>query len=464
MKGKIKISAGQMTAIVIAFVNIFTGFATPLTNSYTSYSWTDLNGLDPTLYSSCMSIMGVILVGIMCISGILVQKTRSRWGQTRPWLMFLPPLLMAGGILTFTGFGETVVEKVIVLCVAYILAYGANDLITAARTTLYGLMAGDDYKASTMYVSYHWLGTNVGMLIGGGITLSLVNFFGNGSQHRGFVITELIMTVLVLFGYAVLVYIGKNYDLPNTTSDIQIAKNDVSIMEMFKSILTNKCILCCISSDIFRFTGYYALMGISVYQCMYVLENINAMSLVLTISGISSVFGNYLAPYIVERVGGRKKNVQIFGGLTGLFCFLIGFFGKSEIGFIVCLSLSFFFMSFIDSVDYAMYMDAGEYQMYKTGKDIKAFFVSMYGIAVKIGITLSAIMIGIMLKIISYQPGMELDMSGKTKLNWCTALTMTIGYCIPLLIMKLHPVSDAQIEKIAKVNRKENMKGEEESI
>ena len=102
--------------------------------------------------------------------------------------------------------------------------------------------------------------------------------------------------------------------------------------------------------------------------------------------------------------------------------------------------------------------------MYKTGKDIKAFFVSMYGIAVKIGITLSAIMIGIMLKIISYQPGMELDMSGKTKLNWCTALTMTIGYCIPLLIMKLHPVSDAQIEKIAKVNRKENMKGEEESI
>ena len=52
MKGKIKISAGQMTAIVIAFVNIFTGFATPLTNSYTSYSWTDLNGLDPTLYSS----------------------------------------------------------------------------------------------------------------------------------------------------------------------------------------------------------------------------------------------------------------------------------------------------------------------------------------------------------------------------------------------------------------------------
>ena len=66
----------------------------------------------------------------------------------------------------------------------------------------------------------------MGMLIGGGITLSLVNFFGNGSQHRGFVITELIMTVLVLFGYAVLVYIGKNYDLPK--NPIKKQKSPVS--------------------------------------------------------------------------------------------------------------------------------------------------------------------------------------------------------------------------------------------
>lgn len=188
MKRRIRLSGVQTTAIIIALANVFTGFATPLTNSYTSYSWTDLNGLDPALYASCMSVMGVLLVGVMCVSGIVIQKTRTRWGQTRPWLIFLPPLFMAGGVLTFTGWGSSTTEKLVVLCTAYILAYGANDLITAARTTLYGLMAQDNYEARTMYVSYHWLGTNIGMLIAGGAALFLVELFGHGNKQKGFVI------------------------------------------------------------------------------------------------------------------------------------------------------------------------------------------------------------------------------------------------------------------------------------
>lgn len=455
MKKRIRISGVQMTAILIAFANIFTGFATPLTNSYTSYSWTDLNGLDPTLYASCTSVMGILLVGVMCISGIIVTKTRSRWGQTRPWLMFLPPIFMAGGILTFSGWGRTETEKIIVLCVAYILAYGANDLITAARTTLYGLMAGDDYEARTVYMSYHWLGTNIGMLIAGGAALALVHFFGRGSQQKGFVITEIVLTVLVLIGYFMLAYMGKNYDIPNTKPDVREDKRKkINVAEMIKGVLTNRCILCCVGSDICRFTGYYALMGISVYQCTYVLEDINAMSLVLTISGITCVIGNYFAPYVVKKIGGRKKNVQLFGGLTGLFGLLIILFGKSISGFVFCISMSFFFMSFIDSVDYALYMDAGEYQLYKTGKDYKAFFVSMYGISVKIASALSAIVIGCMLKGISYKAGMAMSMAEKNKLNFFTALTMSVGYCIPIIIMRFHPISDREISIIMKENSK----------
>lgn len=458
-KGKIR-----KTAIGIAVANIFTGFATPLINSYTSYSWTDLNGLDPSIYASCMSVMGIFLVVVMCISGILVQQTRSRWGQTRPWLMFLPPLFMTGGILTFSGIGRSTTEKVIVLCTAYILAYGANDLITAARTTLYGQMAGDNYEARTTYVSYHWLGTNIGMLIAGGAALTLVEVFGKGSENRGFVITEIILTVLVLIGYFMLVCMGKKYDIPNILQDEESKKIKINILEMLRAIITNRCIICCIASDIFRFTGYYALMGISVYQCMYVLEDINVMSAVLTISGISCVIGNYLSPYIVDKIGGRKKNVQLFGGLTGIFGFLIGIFGQSKPGFIICLSLSFFFMSFIDSVDYAMYMDAGEYQQSITGKDYKAFFISMYGIAVKMSSALSAIVIGFILNGVSYQAGMVLDQTRKTTLNWFTAMTMGIGYCVPIFIMKLHPVSDKDIERISKENMKTEKNYEEDFI
>ncbi|RHR30271.1 hypothetical protein DWX43_08865 [Clostridium sp. AF19-22AC] len=454
MKRSMRAGKIQQTAFLIAAANIFTGFATPLTNNYTTYSWTDLNGLSPELYASCTSVMGILMTALACISGILVTKTRSRWGQTRPWLIILPPVCMAGGILTFTGWGSSAAEKAAILCVAYILAYGTNDLITAARTTLYGLMAGDHYEARTIYVSYHWLGSNVGMLIAGGVTLTLVNLFGKNSQHRGFIITEIIMTVLVLLGYGMLVVMGKKSD-PSNIADVRKKKKEtVSIKEMLKGIVTNRCIMSCIFSDVFRFTGYYAMIGITVYQCTYVFDNMNAMTLVLTISGFSCVLGNYCAPYIVEKVGGRKKNMQIFGGLISISSLMIGIFGKSQVGFIVCLSAAFFFMSFIDSVDYAMYLDAGEYHMYRTGTDIRAFFVSMYGLAVKISSALSAIVIGLMLKGISYHAGIVLDAVGKTRLSWYTALTMAVGYGMPVLIMKLHPISDKEMAEAARANVK----------
>ena len=80
MKEKLKPGHVQLTAILIAIANIFTGFATPVANSYTVYSWTDLNGLDQNLYAKCMSGVGVLLTIIAIVSGVIVTKTRTRWG------------------------------------------------------------------------------------------------------------------------------------------------------------------------------------------------------------------------------------------------------------------------------------------------------------------------------------------------------------------------------------------------
>ena len=442
-------------AVLIATANIFAGFANLLTNSYTAYSWTDLNGLDHKLYASSMTICGFLLTIVACISGVIITKTRTKWGQAIPWMVVLPPICMIGGLLTFSGWGNTTTEKVIILCVAYILAMGTTDLITAARTTLYGKMAGDNYQARTTYVSAHWLGSNVSTLIAGAVTLTLVAWFGKNNQQKGFVITELIFTVLVLLGYVILILAGRKSDVPENFSKNENNTEKIRVTEMLKGIVTNRCICTCILSDVSRFTGYFAMQALMVYQCTYVFDDINAMTLVLTISGFSCIIGNYLAPYIVEKIGGRKKNMEMFGWLTGISSLAIGVIGKSPLGFTICLSLAFFFMSFIDSVDYAMYLDAGEWNLNKTGKDIRAFFVSMYGLSVKFSQAISAMIIGVVLGAISYHSGMDLDAAGRTKLSWLTALTMAIGYgVLPTLIMRFHPVSDQEMEQIAIENEK----------
>ena len=73
------------TSIFIAIANIFIGLALPITDQYFAYSWTDLNKLSVGSYSACMSTIGLALTVVSCLSGVIVNKTRSRWGQNRPW-------------------------------------------------------------------------------------------------------------------------------------------------------------------------------------------------------------------------------------------------------------------------------------------------------------------------------------------------------------------------------------------
>lgn len=443
------------TSIMIAIANILIGFALPITDSYFAYSWTDLNKLSVDSYSACMSAIGIGLTVVSCISGVIVNKTRTRWGQNRPWLVVLPIVCMAGCILSFSGLGGSNIGKTVVLCVAYILAYGTTDLITCARTALYGQMAGEDSDARSMYISYHWVGTNVGLLIAGGIALTLVEVFGKGNQQRGFMLAELLLTIFVVIGYLWLVWMGKDSDSANhkNVQNEVIKEQNASVADMIKSVLTNRCAVVCILSDIIRFSGYFAMSTMMVYICTYVLGDINTMSLAYTISGFTSIVGNLLAPKVCEKLGGRKSNAIVFGFLCGGASLLIGVFGRSTVGFLVCISLAYFFMSFTDSVDYAMYIDAGEYYLHKTGKDTKAFIVSMYGLTVKIAVSAAAVILGAALKAINYTEGMTLTDAKSSMLIWICACTMGIGYCLPALLLKfIHPVSDKEMTQIIREN------------
>lgn len=442
-------------SIMIAIANILIGFALPITDSYFAYSWTDLNKLSVESYSACMSAIGIALTVVSCISGVIVNKTRTRWGQNRPWLVVLPIFCMAGCILAFSGLGGNTIGKTVVLCVAYILAYGTTDLITCARTALYGQMAGDNSEARSMFISYHWVGTNIGLLIAGGVALTLVEVFGKGNQQRGFMLAELLLTVFVVGGYLWLVWMGRNADPANNKASHNevLKERSASIGDMVKSVLTNRCAVVCIISDIIRFSGYFAMSTMMVYICTYVLGDINTMSLAYTISGFTSILGNLAAPKVCEKLGGRKANAIVFGFLCGGASFLIGFFGHSTIGFLICISFAYFFMSFTDSVDYAMYIDAGEYYLHKTGKDTKAFIVSMYGLTVKIAVSAAALILGAALKAIDYTEGMTLTGSKSSLLVWVCACTMGIGYCLPALLLKfVHPVSDKEMTEIIKQN------------
>ena len=450
MQTQKKQSLSRMGTMVL-MTNFLTGFCLVMHQSYGSYAYTDLAKIPPAMMATCMTITNAIALVISLFSGALLTATRSRFGKFRPWILGIHAVIMVSGYMLFFTASDSVVVKAIVISIGYLLGNSLMDFIGAAKPALNGCIAGADSQARDVLMSRQWIGGNARMVVSGLVVVPLVQFFGKENEVTGFIIVHTIFTVMVMVGAIWMFKATAPYD-PDNRHEAKEAGKSVNLWEMIKAVITNRLALAVVVSDIVRFTGYYVLFTMMVYQCTAVIGDMNAMTYVLSSSAIFAILGNIIAPLVSGKLGGRKKTIAVFDFLTGLSFASIGIFGKTTWGFTISCSIAFFFMSFIDTLDTMMYMDAGEYWLHKTGKDTRPFLLSMYNVAVKASMTLSSIVLGIILVAINYEAGVVLEGAAANTLTWATGLGPGLGYLLPVLIMRLHNVSDKEMTKIIAEN------------
>lgn len=309
-----------------------------------------------------------------------------------------------------------------------------------------------------MLVSRQWMGSNVCYIISGFAVVPLVGFLGSGNETVGFLLTQAIFTVIVMAGSIWFAVAVKDYDPDNRNVAAQKTER-VSFLEMIKAVIVNRQAITVVISDILRFTGYYVLASMMIYRCTYVIGDMMAMSIVLSASSFFAFLGNMIAPVIAPKLGGRKRTIAIFGLLTGLAFSSIGIFGKTLWGFVISCGIAYFLMSFIDTLDAMLYVDAGEYWLHKTGKDTRPYLVSMYNVAVKVAMAIAGLVLGMLLTALNYTPGEVISASGATAMTWVTGLAPGLGYLLPVIVMLFHKISDKEMEKIIQENAEQEQNG-----
>jgi len=437
--------------IMVMMTSFMTGFCLTMNQNYGSYAYTDLAKIPAGMMATCMTIVNTIALIISLVSGALLSATRTRFGKFRPWIIGAHIAIMAGGFLLFFHASSSPLVNAIVISIGYMTANSMMDFVGAAKTALWGNVAGADSSARDYLMSRQWIGGNACMVVSGLIVVPLVQFFGKTNETVGFLVVQGIFTAMVLAGAFWMFTATAPYDTDNR-NEAQEKGERVSLWEMVKAVVTNRLALAVVVSDIVRFTGYYVLFSMMVYQCTAVIGDMMAMTNVLSTSAIFAILGNLVAPMLCDKLGGRKRTIAVFGLLTGLSFASIGIFGKTTWGFTISTSLAFFFMSFIDTLDNMLYMDAGEYWLYKTGKDTRPYLLSMYNVAVKAAMAISSAVIGIILVAINYEAGVVLEGAAASTLTWATGLGPGLGYLLPVAIMLLHNVSDKEMARIIAAN------------
>ena len=159
--------------------------------------YTDVFGMNPAIMAGIF-LFARIWDGINDpMMGIIADRSKSRFGRYRCWLLRMPPVVAACLVLNFTvpNFGPT--GNIIYAAITYIIMGMAFTSVDIPYWSLPAAMTSDPEERTKIFTTAT-LGTNLANTVGNMlIPILLVAFGGTGSAHAYFM-TALIFAVVGL--------------------------------------------------------------------------------------------------------------------------------------------------------------------------------------------------------------------------------------------------------------------------
>ena len=157
-------------------------------SNYLLYFYTDVFGLSVGIAGTILLIARFVDAIDTPIWGIVLDKTNSRWGKSRPWFLWLCVPFATFGVLTFLTPNLSGAAKILYAGGTYIIS---GILYTGINTPLTSILASltPVPRERVMLTTYRMIGSKAGVLLVNASALPLVAWFGHGNDRQGFMLT-----------------------------------------------------------------------------------------------------------------------------------------------------------------------------------------------------------------------------------------------------------------------------------
>ncbi len=344
--------------------------------------YTDTVGIGVAAISTMM-LLARIFDGVTdLVMGAIVDKTKSKYGKARPWVLWSAPFMCIGLILLFTvPGGLSVGGKLAYAYVTYIfmncIVYTANNLPYNALLSRMTLNVQD--RAST--ASIRFIMTQITTLIINAITMPLVAVMGWVWLAVIFGIVEMAMLLVCFVGCKE--HIGADDEAG------AVKVETIPLKEALPGVLRNKYFYLQALSFLFLYI-YVVGAGMSTaYFCNVVLLDANLIGVLSACQTIPAMIANFVNPMLVQRFGKRK--LMMAGAILMIIGSCVVGLGNTNLTVImVGVVLRGFGMGPIMSGIFAMTADVVDYGEWKTGIRSEGLVNSCTSFGMKVGIGLGS--------------------------------------------------------------------------
>lgn len=357
--------------------------------------YTDTFGISAAAAGTIMLIARVWDMASDPIMGIIADRTQTRWGKFRPYILWmaLPYSILAVLAFTTPDLGEG--GKVVYAGVTYILLMTVFTAINLPYSSLGAVMTADTYERAGLN-SYRFIFAFVGQLIVSGTALSLALFFGRGDQAKGYQYT------LVLF--SVISFILFMITFRTTRERVAPPKEQKqNLREDLRNLVRNRPWMILFLVGIVSFV-MFAMQNLSVaYYFKYYIGKEEGVQLFNVIGTIALIVSIPLSKPLAKRFGNR--NVFLASSLlSGIFFILLFLPGKDDLGMIYTFNI-LAKMAYAPAVPllWTMLGDTADHSEWKTGRRSTGLVFSAATFAQKAGWGIGGALAGWLLVVFQFE-------------------------------------------------------------
>ena len=380
------------------------------------------------------------------VMGGIVDKTNTKWGKARPWLIASAPLSLLGIVLLMNvPLGMSEGGKLVYAYATYIfMAVIVYTIFGIANTALLPLMTRDP-DDSTMLATFSAIGNNfIGMLAGAAITPLVLNLGWTVSS----VILGGISCVLILFS----ALLNKEVDMVEGGG----VRESVPMSQQLPAVLKNRYFWLLLLIGVFSLLMNANAIGGQIYFCNVVVNNPMLMSALMTAGQLPGVIIMFAMPAISKRWS--KQTFLAMGAVLAIVGFAItGIAGNNTTLILVGTVIRAFGVGPLLSAVFALVPDVVEYGYWKFGVRSEGLISSAQSIGSKVGIGFGSALTGWILAAVHYDPtAMEQSASVVSAIRfdytWLGAILSVVILVIVLLtnVEKYAPQYRGEAEKTAK--------------
>lgn len=362
---------------------------------------TDTVGIAAAAAGTMMLVARIFDGATDLMMGAVVDKTKSKYGKARPWLLWTAPFMMLGLIMIFLNPAKTNGGKVAYAYFSYIfmncIVYTANNLPFNALLSRMTLDVQD--RADT--ASARFIMTQITTLIVNVFATKAIATIGTDGAFWTWTrltvvlgIVEVIMLLIAFFGC-------KEHVGENASGEVVI--KEVPFKEALPALMKNRYFFLQALLFMFVFINTVGVGSLTYYFCAGVMGNIALLTNTSICNALPAIIVNFFNPILVRKFGKRK--VLIGASIVGIIgASIVGIGGTSlnltlvYIGLILKAAANGPLMTGV----FAMTADVVDYGEWKTTIRSEGLVNSCTSFGMKVGIGLGSFVSTLFLTIGGY--------------------------------------------------------------